>query len=130
MKFTRRAVEHGVYVKGDIKKDLLIICLYVDDLLVAGSNPTYINEFKKIMEAEFEMTDLGKLTYFLGMEFTYTIVGLMLHQRKYAGELLKRFNMTLCNAAKGPMEANLKLMKDDSKEDADETTSKQIIGSL
>lgn len=79
MKFTRRAVEHGVYVKGDIKKDLLIICLYVDDLLVAGSNPTYINEFKKIMEAEFEMTDLGKLTYFLGMEFTYTIVGLMLH---------------------------------------------------
>lgn len=38
--------------------------------------------------------------------------------------------MTLCNAAKGPMEANLKLMKDDSKEDADETTFKQIIGSL
>lgn len=48
----------------------------------------------------------------------------MLHHRKYAGELLKRFNIMECNAARSPMEANLKLMKDDSEEDADETKFK------
>ncbi|WVZ04084.1 hypothetical protein V8G54_024890 [Vigna mungo] len=130
LKFSRCAVEHGVYVNGDTEMDLIIICLYVDDLLVTGSNPVSIDEFKKIMEAEFEMIDLEKLNYFLGMEFTYTTAGLVLHQRKYAGELLKRLNMKECNAARSPMEANLKLIKDESEEDADETKFKQIIGSL
>lgn len=52
-------------------KDLIIICLYVDDLIVNRSNPVIIDEFKRIMEVEFEMTDLGTLSYFLDMEFTY-----------------------------------------------------------
>ncbi|XP_047155510.1 uncharacterized mitochondrial protein AtMg00810-like [Vigna umbellata] len=129
-KFNKCAAEHGVYVKGDFVKELIIICLYVDDLLVTRSNPRFIDEFKKIMEAKFEMTDLGNLSYFLGIEFIHTTNGLMLHQKKYAGELLKRFNMLECNAAKSPMEANLKLVKDEAEEDADEIEYMQIIGSL
>lgn len=84
LNFSKCVVGHGVYVKGDPEKGLIIIYLYVDDLLVTGSNPVSIDEFKKIMEVEFEMTDLEKLSYFLGMEFIYTIAGLMLHQRMYA----------------------------------------------
>ncbi|XP_014515658.1 uncharacterized protein LOC106773487 [Vigna radiata var. radiata] len=118
------------YVKGDSEEDLVIICRYVDDLLVTGSNPESINEFKRVMEVEFEMTDLGRLSYFLGMEFSYTAVGSVLHKRKYAGDLLKRFNMMECNVAKSPMEANLKLTQDDSEKDTDETKFKQIVGSL
>jgi len=81
MQFTKCMVEHGVYVKEDRGRDLLIICLYVDDLLVTRLN------------SEFEMTDLGKLSYFLGLEFAYTYVDLVMHQKKYIGEILRKFNM-------------------------------------
>lgn len=73
--------------------DRLIVCLYVNDLLVTGNNEEHISGFKAKMMNEFEMTDLGYLSYFLGMEFTRTSEGLFLHQSKYATDLLKRFRM-------------------------------------
>lgn len=76
--FTRCVVEHGVYVRRGEEDALLIICLYVDNLLITGSNPVHINGLKKLMQSEFEMTDLGKLSYFLGMEFSYA-ASLILH---------------------------------------------------
>ncbi|RDX79372.1 putative mitochondrial protein, partial [Mucuna pruriens] len=59
--------EATLYVKH-VDADILIISLYVDDLLVTGSNPTLINQFKQEMKDVFEMTDLGLMNYFLGME--------------------------------------------------------------
>jgi hypothetical protein len=70
-----------------------------------------IRDFKNVMMTEFEMTDLGEISYFLGIEFLKTSKGLILHQRKYAGEILKRFNMTDCTYAVTPMEVGLKLEK-------------------
>ena len=79
---------------------------------------------------EFEMTDLGEISYFLGIEFLRTSKGLLLHQRKYAGEILKRFNMTDCTYVVTPMEVNLKLEKNQTEEAVDSTIFKQIVGSL
>lgn len=104
--------------------------MYVDDLLVTGSNPESVEWFKRTMATEFEMTDLGKLSYFLGLEFAYTPAGLVMHQKKYIGEMLKRFNMSSCNAVANPMEVNQKLDRDESGEPVNETAFKQIIGSL
>ncbi|MCI32716.1 hypothetical protein A2U01_0053930, partial [Trifolium medium] len=107
-----------------------LICLYVDDLLVTGSDLAEIKKFKSDMMNEFEMTDLGTISYFLGIEFLNTSKGLMLHQRKYAGEILKRFNMTDCTPAITPMETNLKLEKNVDEDAVDPTLFKQIVGSL
>ncbi|XP_019427108.1 PREDICTED: uncharacterized protein LOC109335430 [Lupinus angustifolius] len=76
------------------------------------------------------MTDLGKLSYFLGMEFSYTFTGLLMHQKKYASDLLQRFNMDSCNSVTNPVETNVKLTKDEDGEAVDETLFKQIVGSL
>lgn len=65
--FNKCSVEYGVYVRMKGVK-MLLICLYVDDLLVTGSNHAEIEEFKERMKSEFDMTDLGVLSYFLGME--------------------------------------------------------------
>ncbi|KAE9588692.1 putative RNA-directed DNA polymerase [Lupinus albus] len=65
------------------------------------------------MEAEFKMTDLGKLSYFLGMKFTYTSTGLLMHQKKYAKDLLQRFKMNTCNSVATPLETNVKLTMDE-----------------
>jgi hypothetical protein len=59
----------GVHVKKDSSKSVIILCLYVDDLLITGSNESHISEFKRQMMKEFEKTDIGHLSYLLGIEF-------------------------------------------------------------
>ncbi|XP_019425043.1 PREDICTED: uncharacterized protein LOC109333917 [Lupinus angustifolius] len=76
------------------------------------------------------MTDLGKLSYFLGLEFTYTSAGILKHQKKYAKDLLKRFNMNSCNPALNPVETQLKVTKDEEGEAVNETLYKHMVGSL
>jgi len=117
-------------VKGSEETSLLIICLYVDDLMLTRSNMQDIEEFKSIMKSEFEMTDLGKLAYFLCMEIFRTSKGLILHQTKYAIEILRKFNMLDCNSAITPSDANIinKVKEDD--ESIDPTMFKRLIGSL
>ena len=79
---------------------------------------------------EFEKTDLGNLSYFLGMEFIRTEKGIILHQRKYVKEVLKKFRMLESNPASSPIEANLKLEKGGEEEKVDATLFKQIVGLL
>jgi hypothetical protein len=61
--------EHRVYVKNSDEKGLILLCLYVDDLLITGNNEEHIRDFKKSMMKEFEMIDLGLISYILGIEF-------------------------------------------------------------
>lgn len=65
--FQRCPQEHGVY-KKNTSKGILLIGVYVDDLIVTGSNLEEINKFKEQMQTEFSMNDLGKLSYYLGIE--------------------------------------------------------------
>jgi len=67
--FKKCSVELCVYVQNLSGEETIIICLYVDDLLITGSSTLEINKVKDKMKSEFEMTDLGELSFFLGMEF-------------------------------------------------------------
>jgi Reverse transcriptase (RNA-dependent DNA polymerase) len=59
--------EHALYVK--VKNgDILVVALYVDDLIFVDSNYKMVDEFKRVMNSEFEMMDLGLMSYFLGLE--------------------------------------------------------------
>jgi hypothetical protein len=82
------------------------------------------------MMKEFEMTDLGRLSYFLGMEFKHTTEGVVLHQKKCPSEMLKKFDMLKCNPAVTPMEVGLKLVSKSNEKRVDPTFNKQIVGSL
>jgi hypothetical protein len=82
------------------------------------------------MNAEFDMTDLGNLHYFLGLEVTETSQGLVIHQRKYITDISKRFNLLNCNPSNTPMEANLKLNSDENGHAVDSTLYKQMVGCL
>ncbi|GAU30142.1 hypothetical protein TSUD_360350 [Trifolium subterraneum] len=128
--FVKCSVEYGVYVKHSDNKHMIIICLYVDDLLVTDSSPIEIENFKSQMQSEFEMTDLGKLTYFLGMELLATPKGMVLHQAKYATEILKKFEMLDCNSSVIPADTRLKLEVEESSETVDSTMFRQLLGSL
>ncbi|GAU50018.1 hypothetical protein TSUD_331710 [Trifolium subterraneum] len=128
--FSKCVTEHGVYVKNCAEKGTIILCLYVDDLLITGSNEAHIREFKVDMMREFEMTDLGHISYFLGIEFQRTSEGLILHQKKYASEILKRFEMDQCNPALTPSEPRLQLSRETEEKDVDSTEYRRLVGSL
>ncbi|RDY14473.1 hypothetical protein CR513_00462, partial [Mucuna pruriens] len=112
--FNKCITEHGVYVRATAS-DLMFVCLYVDDLLVTGSNTTDIDEFKRRIMLEFEMTNLGLLFYFLGMEFVTAR-----EEVSYAD----------CNSAQTPVDCGIKLEKEGSDKLIDATLYKQIVGSL
>jgi hypothetical protein len=89
--FQKSLSEATLYVKH-VGADILIISLYVDDLLVTGSNISLVEEFKQEMKEVFEMTDLGLMTYFLGMEITQKKNEIFICQKKYAKEILKKIS--------------------------------------
>lgn len=128
--FLKCTTEHGVYVRRSSSDNLIILCLYVDDLLITGSCEKEISDFKGELMKEFEMTDLGHISYFLGIEFHKSSRGLLMHQKRYAGEVLKRFEMENCNHAVTPAEARLQLSKNSEDAEVDPTQFRRLIGSL
>ncbi|GAU34193.1 hypothetical protein TSUD_162940 [Trifolium subterraneum] len=101
-----------------------------DDLLITGGNEKEISDFKLELMREFEMTDLGHISYFLGIEFYKSSRGFLMHQRRYASEVLKRFEMDNCNYAVTPSEPRLQLSKNEEEAEVDPTQYRRLIGSL
>ena len=95
---------------------VVYLVVYVDDLLMTGNNDSYIASIKKDLKKIFEMTDMGRLHYYLGIEITQHPNYIFLSQKKYVGELLDKFFMTECNPISTPMEQKMKLTSSEGKE--------------
>ena len=82
------------------------------------------------MSKEFEMSMIGELSYFLGLQVSQTIVGMFISQEKYLKDMLKRYGMEDCALMSTPMTTVCKLSKDDDSPLVDETHYRSIIGAL
>ncbi|CAL0332983.1 unnamed protein product [Lupinus luteus] len=111
-------------------QDVILLCLYVDDLVITGSNEIALHKLKGKLNSEFEMTDLGELAYFLGIEFLRTDQGIIMHQQRYITEVLERFKMQNCNPALVPVEGNPKQDLHLAQEPANATVFRQMVGCL
>ncbi|XP_055814403.1 uncharacterized mitochondrial protein AtMg00810-like [Solanum dulcamara] len=78
-------------------------------MLITGSSLKLIEEIKKALQRAFKMKDLGELKYFLGIEFTRSTEGILMHQRKYTIELIAEVGVTAAKPAGTPIDANIKL---------------------
>lgn len=132
--FTKCKTKYGVCVCVCVcvcvEKDITLISLYVDDLLVTSNNINNLVKFKQLMMKELEMSDLRNLPYFLSMKLLRTDRGMVMHQKKYVMEVLKRFKVLKSNPAAFPIKSNLKLEKNGDEDKVDATLFKQIVGSL
>eukprot|EP00253_Pinus_taeda_P019690 PITA_19690 len=90
--FSKCHSDNIVYTKK-VGKSPIIPILYVDDLILTGSDPNLINHVKSKLKKKFEMTDLGHLHYFLGLQVLQSKEGIFLSQSKYACDLLRFFHM-------------------------------------
>ncbi|XP_058761878.1 uncharacterized mitochondrial protein AtMg00810-like [Vicia villosa] len=102
----------------------------MDDLLITSSCENSISRFKKELMSEFEMTDLGIMRYFFGIEFQRSKMGLLMHQMRYALEILKRCEIEHCNVAITPCEERLQLSKSEDEQDVGPNQYRRLIGSL
>eukprot|EP00253_Pinus_taeda_P033219 PITA_33219 len=119
----------GFAVKGHEHKVCKLVKSFYG-LKQAPNNESYIASIKKELGKSFEMTDLGYVHYYLGIEVTQHPKSIFLSQQKYIGDLLNRFGTIECNLLTTPMEQNLKLTSIEGKEFEDATKYRQLVGSL
>lgn len=94
--FPRCIHEYALYVKKK-NNDVFYVCIYVDDLIFTGSSTEMFEDFKKIMAREFEMMDMGPMSYYLGIEVIQSDDGIFISQKAYTKGVLKKFNMLNVN---------------------------------
>nr|GEV74798.1 putative retroelement Pol polyprotein [Tanacetum cinerariifolium] len=114
MGFLQCVQEKVVYRKVP-NEEFIIVAVNVEDLFVTGASLDLINEFKKRMASQFEMSNLGELTYYLGIEVSQGKDCMKIKQERYAMKILTEASMEDYNATLCPMESGLKLLKEKDK---------------
>ena len=88
----------------------VIICLYVDDMLIFGTDQNQVDETKKLLSSKFSMKDLGEADLILGIRIKRMNKGLVMTQSHYIEKIIKRFNFTECSPMSTHMDPSVKLM--------------------
>ncbi|XP_069150530.1 uncharacterized mitochondrial protein AtMg00810-like [Solanum lycopersicum] len=106
--FVQSSLDHSLFIKRK-GSDMVVILVYVDDMLVTGSNLRLIEHTKAILHKAFKIKDLGELKFFWGMEFSRSVKGILMNQMKYALKIISDLGLGNAKPAWTPLEANIKL---------------------
>ncbi|XP_060187097.1 uncharacterized mitochondrial protein AtMg00810-like [Lycium barbarum] len=106
--FVQSHLDYSLFTKKN-DASILILLVYVDDLLITGSNIDIITQTKEMLQKTFKIKDLGELRYFLGIKFTRSEKGILMHQRKYTLEIISEAGLGAARPASTPMDPNTKL---------------------
>lgn len=126
--FSRCRLDHALYRRGS-SEDYLLVGVYVDDLIITGTIDSAIKSFKTQMRELFQMSDLGLLSYYVGIEVKQEQGKITVCQSSYAAKILEDEGMRECNPSFVPMENRLKVGKNCG-EVVDATRYRSVIGSL
>ncbi|WVZ97926.1 hypothetical protein U9M48_043426 [Paspalum notatum var. saurae] len=110
--------------------DTLIVPIYVDDIIFGGSSHTLVSSFVEQMSREFEMSLMGELQFFLGLQIKQGPKGTFVHQAKYTRDILKKFEMGDSKPMTTPMSTNTALDADEDGKAVDQKEFRGMIGSL
>jgi hypothetical protein len=110
--------------------DILIVQVYVDDIVFGGSSHSLVARFAEDMSKEFEMSMMGELQFFLGLQIKQAKEGTFVHQAKYTKDILKKFKMDDSKALSTPMSTTTALDADEDGEPVDQKEYRSMIGSL
>ncbi|GJR86100.1 retrovirus-related pol polyprotein from transposon TNT 1-94 [Tanacetum coccineum] len=120
-------VDNTLFTKKK-SSNLIIVQIYVDDIIFGSTCQDMCDEFAKIMHDEFEMSMMGELNLFLGLQIKQMEDGIFFNQSKYIKEMLKKFGLEDYKPMKTPMSSDTKLTKDEECESADSTKYRVMIG--
>jgi len=109
---------------------VILVQIYVDDIIFGSSSEKLCEDFVKPMQGEFEMSMMGELSFFLGLQIKQSKESIFLCQSKYCNDILKKFEMESCKATITPMSTNCYLSVDEAGTAVDQTKYRGLIGSL
>jgi hypothetical protein len=102
----------------------------MDDIIFGGSSHTLVSRFQEMMESEFQISMMGELTFFLGIQVKEMKQGTFMHQTKYTKDLIKKFNMAELKPKSTPMSTATSLGPDEDSEVIDQREYRSMISSL
>ncbi|KAM1541869.1 hypothetical protein ACFX15_011235 [Malus domestica] len=130
MGFKASTSDSSLFVK-QCEKDMVILLLYVDDIIITGSNSSTVQRIITELSEVFELKDMGRLTYFLGLQITYKSNGdIGVNQSKYVKDLLHKAGMDSCKPASTPCKPHTPLLLNEGDPLSDPTLYRSIVGSL
>ncbi|GKB90780.1 putative ribonuclease H-like domain-containing protein [Tanacetum coccineum] len=113
-----------------VKGDILLVQVYVDDIIFGSTKKSLCTDFEQIMHKMFQMSSMGELTFFLGLQVKQKANEIFISQYKYVGENLKKFGFSSIRTTSTPKESNKALTNDEDGEDVDVHLYRSMIGSL
>ncbi|GJV83016.1 putative ribonuclease H-like domain-containing protein [Tanacetum coccineum] len=128
-RFRRGTIDKTLFIKKD-KGDILLVQVYVDDIIFGFRKKSLCVEFEQMMHKRFQMSSMGELTFFLGLQVKQKDDGIFIGQDKYMVNILKKFDFATVKTASTPIETNKALLKDEEAEDVDVNLYRSMIGSL
>ncbi|GJY34802.1 putative ribonuclease H-like domain-containing protein [Tanacetum coccineum] len=120
--FRRGIIDKTLFIKKD-KGDILLVQVYVDDIIFGSTKKSLCTEFEGLMHKKFQMSSMGELTFFLGLQVMQRDDGIFISQDKYVADILKKFDFSSVKTASTPIETNKALLKDEEAEDVDVSPS-------
>ncbi|GKC21301.1 reverse transcriptase domain-containing protein, partial [Tanacetum coccineum] len=110
--FRRGTIDKTLFIRKD-KDDILLVQVYVDDIIFGFTKKSLCTEFKQMMHKRFQMSSMGELTFFLGLQVKQKDNGIFISQDKYVTDILKKYDFATVKTANTPMETNKALLKDE-----------------
>ncbi|GKA89751.1 retrovirus-related pol polyprotein from transposon TNT 1-94 [Tanacetum coccineum] len=128
-KFSKGAVDPTLFTRKT-GKHILLVQIYVDDIIFASTDPKACDIFSNEMSSKFQMSMMGQMSFFLGLQVSQNPRGIFINQSKFALEILKKFGMDSCDPVFTPMVDRLKLDEDPLGIPVDQTRFCSMVGSL
>nr|GEY15181.1 ribonuclease H-like domain-containing protein [Tanacetum cinerariifolium] len=114
----------------DVKGDILLVQIYVDDIIFGATNKDLCKSFEKLMKDKFQMSSIRELTFFLGLQVKQKKDGIFISQEKYVAEILRKFRLTEGKSGSTPIDIEKPLLNDPDGENVDVHIYTSMIGSL
>nr|GEV47030.1 putative ribonuclease H-like domain-containing protein [Tanacetum cinerariifolium] len=125
----RGLIDKTLFIKKD-KKDIMLVQVYVDDIIFGSTKKSWCDEFEALMKSRFQMSSMGELTFFLGLQVKQKKDGIFISHDKYVAKILKKFDFMSVKTASTPIETKKPLVKDAEATDVDVHLYRSMIGSL
>ncbi|GJT70722.1 putative ribonuclease H-like domain-containing protein [Tanacetum coccineum] len=128
-RYRRGTINKTLFINKD-KKDIMLVQVYVDDIIFGSTKKSWCDEFEALMKNRLQMSSMGELTFFLGLQVKQKADGIFISQDKYVTEILKKFDFMSVKHSSTSIETHKQLVKDEEAADVDVQLYRSMIGSL
>ncbi|GJS22307.1 putative ribonuclease H-like domain-containing protein [Tanacetum coccineum] len=110
--YRRGTIDKTLFIKKD-RNDIMLVQVYVDDIIFSSTKKSWCDKFEALMKSRFQISSIGDLTFFLGLQVQHKEDGIFISQDKYVTEILKKFDFDSVKTASTPIEIQKPLIKDE-----------------